>query len=74
MADDSTTTVPPGENPLGPSDYKSIQKGLAALVQGIKHCEWAEAAQIPCDDLRPDFDYVRQQYDSLKGVFFPGKR
>lgn len=75
MADAVNPTIgpPPGQNPLSAANYKDVQHALAALAQGVKHCEWAEAAGIDCSDLTPEFEYAKEQYEKLRGVYFPSK-
>jgi hypothetical protein len=63
----------PVDSPLAKAAYQEIQKGLAAIAAGVKHCEMARAAGLDCSEWEDTFDLLRARLDQLKAVYFPDK-
>jgi hypothetical protein len=63
----------PSESPLAKAAYAEIQKGLAAVAAGVKHCELARAAGLDCTEWESTLDLLRGRLDQLKAVYFPDR-
>ena len=61
------------DNPLANAEYGKIQRMLSQVAEGLNRCDKAEAAGVPCDDLRPILELQRQRAEQLKAQFFPDR-
>jgi hypothetical protein len=62
------------QNPLSNADYNTMTRGLAAVAEGLKKCDLAEAIGLPCDEERARFNILRERFTKAKEVYFPDRK
>lgn len=61
------------ENPLTETQYRDINRMLAAINAYILKCDRAESAGLDCEADRAALRFYDDRLNKLKATYFPGK-